>query len=98
MIKGQHLGGGRDWYSIYYLRLQNLLIHIINRLFAFFANLFIYFLFKLIRVCLLHNFKVGSVEEARKAVDVGVDAIIVQGLEAGGHVRGKVSPVLCSVA
>lgn len=79
--------------------LQNLLIHIINRLFAFLLiYLFIYFLFKLIRVCLLHNFKVGSVEEARKAVDVGVDAIIVQGLEAGGHVRGKVSPVLCSVA
>lgn len=79
--------------------LQNLLIHIINRLFAFLLiYLFIYFLFKLIRVCLLPNFKVGSVEEARKAVDVGVDAIIVQGLEAGGHVRGKVSPVLCSVA
>ncbi|XP_059648044.1 uncharacterized protein LOC132294267 isoform X1 [Cornus florida] len=33
--------------------------------------------------------QVGSFEEARKAVDVGVDAIIVQGLEAGGHVIGQ---------
>ncbi|CAN8264416.1 unnamed protein product [Cochlearia groenlandica] len=33
--------------------------------------------------------QVGSVEEARKAVAAGVDAIIVQGHEAGGHVIGK---------
>ncbi|KAA8545620.1 hypothetical protein F0562_020404 [Nyssa sinensis] len=33
--------------------------------------------------------QIGSFEEARKAVEVGVDAIIVQGLEAGGHVIGK---------
>ncbi|XP_023511402.1 uncharacterized protein LOC111776237 [Cucurbita pepo subsp. pepo] len=33
--------------------------------------------------------QVGSVEEASKAVDVGVDAIIVQGREAGGHVIGQ---------
>lgn len=33
--------------------------------------------------------QVGSVEEARKAIDVGVDAIIVQGREAGGHVIGQ---------
>ncbi|PON89629.1 Nitronate monooxygenase [Trema orientale] len=33
--------------------------------------------------------QVGSVEEAKKAVDVGVDAIIVQGREAGGHVIGQ---------
>ncbi|CAA7015091.1 unnamed protein product [Microthlaspi erraticum] len=33
--------------------------------------------------------QVGNVEEARKAVAVGVDAIIVQGHEAGGHVIGK---------
>ena len=32
--------------------------------------------------------QVGSVEEARRAVDVGVDAVIAQGFEAGGHVRG----------
>ncbi|KAL0365164.1 UNVERIFIED_CONTAM: putative nitronate monooxygenase [Sesamum angustifolium] len=35
------------------------------------------------------NTKVGSFEEAKKSVDVGVDAVIVQGLEAGGHVIGQ---------
>jgi NAD(P)H-dependent flavin oxidoreductase YrpB (nitropropane dioxygenase family) len=30
----------------------------------------------------------GSVEEARRAWDVGADGVIVQGVEAGGHVRG----------
>jgi NAD(P)H-dependent flavin oxidoreductase YrpB (nitropropane dioxygenase family) len=35
--------------------------------------------------------EIGSVEQAKQAVDAGVDAIIVQGLEAGGHVLGKVS-------
>ena len=41
----------------------------------------------------LHVFlmEIGSVEQAKQAVDAGVDAIIVQGLEAGGHVLGKVS-------
>ncbi|KAJ4836373.1 hypothetical protein Tsubulata_024131 [Turnera subulata] len=33
--------------------------------------------------------QVGSLEDARKAVDAGVDAIIVQGREAGGHVIGQ---------
>ncbi|KAL9272793.1 putative nitronate monooxygenase [Drosera capensis] len=33
--------------------------------------------------------QVGSVEEARKSIEVGVDAIIVQGREAGGHVIGQ---------
>ncbi|CAL1352630.1 unnamed protein product [Linum trigynum] len=33
--------------------------------------------------------QVGTVEGARKAVDAGVDAIIVQGREAGGHVIGQ---------
>ncbi|KAL0357059.1 UNVERIFIED_CONTAM: putative nitronate monooxygenase [Sesamum calycinum] len=33
--------------------------------------------------------QVGSFEEAKKSVDVGVDAVIVQGLEAGGHVIGQ---------
>lgn len=32
----------------------------------------------------------GSVEEARAAYDAGADAVIVQGVEAGGHVRGSV--------
>jgi nitronate monooxygenase len=31
--------------------------------------------------------QVGSVAEARKAVEVGVNAIIAQGMEAGGHVK-----------
>ena len=30
----------------------------------------------------------GSVDEARMAVDEGADGVIVQGVEAGGHVRG----------
>lgn len=33
--------------------------------------------------------QVGSFQEAKKAADVGVDAIIVQGHEAGGHVIGQ---------
>ncbi|CAI0375810.1 unnamed protein product [Linum tenue] len=33
--------------------------------------------------------QVGTVEGARKAVEAGVDAIIVQGREAGGHVIGQ---------
>ncbi|NYJ03944.1 NAD(P)H-dependent flavin oxidoreductase [Petropleomorpha daqingensis] len=32
--------------------------------------------------------QVGSVEEARAAADAGCDVVTVQGLEAGGHVRG----------
>ena len=35
--------------------------------------------------------QVGSLDEAAAAADAGVDAIIVQGVEAGGHVRGTVS-------
>ncbi|MBA3551298.1 MAG: nitronate monooxygenase [Actinobacteria bacterium] len=31
--------------------------------------------------------QVGSVEEGKSAADAGVDAVIAQGLEAGGHVR-----------
>jgi nitronate monooxygenase len=37
---------------------------------------------------------VGDVEEARRAVDAGADAIIAQGWEAGGHVRGKVATMV----
>ncbi|KAF5733350.1 putative 2-nitropropane dioxygenase precursor [Tripterygium wilfordii] len=33
--------------------------------------------------------QVGGVEEAREAINAGVDAIIVQGREAGGHVIGQ---------
>ena len=37
---------------------------------------------------------VGSVDEARRAVDAGVDVIIAQGWEAGGHVRGHVTSLV----
>jgi len=33
---------------------------------------------------------VGSAEEARRAVDAGVDVVVAQGLDAGGHVWGGV--------
>lgn len=39
-------------------------------------------------VKVLHQ--VGSVEEALKAAEAGVDAIIAQGIEAGGHVQSQV--------
>ena len=35
--------------------------------------------------------QVGSLDEARHAAAVGVDTVIVQGIEAGGHVRGHTS-------
>jgi nitronate monooxygenase/enoyl-[acyl-carrier protein] reductase II len=35
--------------------------------------------------------QVGSVEEAKAAAHAGVDAVIAQGIEAGGHVRGTTS-------
>src|SRR5689334_9963047 len=34
--------------------------------------------------------QVGSVDEARQARAAGADAVIVQGVEAGGHVRGTI--------
>jgi len=37
--------------------------------------------------------QVGSVEEAKAAAAAGVDAIVAQGFEAGGHVRGTTSLV-----
>ncbi|HET9081739.1 MAG TPA: nitronate monooxygenase [Trebonia sp.] len=47
----------------------------------------------------LAAWQVGSLAEARAAADAGCDFIIVQGTEAGGHVRGQVSllPLLESV-
>jgi NAD(P)H-dependent flavin oxidoreductase YrpB (nitropropane dioxygenase family) len=39
----------------------------------------------------LHVHTVGSAEEARRAVDAGVDVIVAQGWEAGGRVRGEVT-------
>jgi nitronate monooxygenase len=34
--------------------------------------------------------QIGSLDEARTAADAGCDLVIVQGIEAGGHVRGTV--------
>lgn len=34
--------------------------------------------------------QVGSVAEARRAAACGADAIVAQGIEAGGHIRGRV--------
>lgn len=39
----------------------------------------------------LHLHTVGSAAEARAAVDAGVDVIVAQGWEAGGHVWGEVA-------
>jgi NAD(P)H-dependent flavin oxidoreductase YrpB (nitropropane dioxygenase family) len=38
--------------------------------------------------------QVGSVQAARKAAAAGVDLIIAQGVEAGGHVAGEVSTLV----
>ena len=37
----------------------------------------------------LAAWQVGSVDEARSAVDAGCDFVVAQGTEAGGHVRGE---------
>jgi NAD(P)H-dependent flavin oxidoreductase YrpB (nitropropane dioxygenase family) len=39
----------------------------------------------------LHLHTVGSVEEAEQAVRAGVDVVVAQGWEAGGHVRAQVT-------
>jgi nitronate monooxygenase len=36
-------------------------------------------------------YTVGNAEDARRAVDAGVDIVVAQGWEAGGHVRGTVA-------
>jgi NAD(P)H-dependent flavin oxidoreductase YrpB (nitropropane dioxygenase family) len=38
----------------------------------------------------LASWQIGSFMEAQKAVDAGCDFIVAQGIEAGGHVRGKI--------
>jgi nitronate monooxygenase len=47
----------------------------------------------------LAAWQVGSVDEARTAVDAGCDLVVVQGHEAGGHVRGEQAllPLLAAV-
>jgi len=42
--------------------------------------------------------QVGSVEAAVRAEQRGVDVIIAQGIEAGGHVAGEVSIMVHMVA
>jgi NAD(P)H-dependent flavin oxidoreductase YrpB (nitropropane dioxygenase family) len=39
----------------------------------------------------LVSWQIGSPEEARAAKDAGCDLIVVQGIEAGGHIRGRMS-------
>lgn len=41
---------------------------------------------------------VGSAEEARRVVDLGVDAVVAQGVEAGGHVWGQVATMVLTPA
>jgi nitronate monooxygenase len=36
----------------------------------------------------LASWQVGSLEEARAAAEAGCDVVVVQGTEAGGHIRG----------
>jgi nitronate monooxygenase len=47
----------------------------------------------------LAGWQVGSAAEARAAVDAGCDLVVAQGVEAGGHVRGRVGllPLLAAV-
>ena len=47
----------------------------------------------------LASWQVGSLDEARAAADAGCDVVVVQGTEAGGHVRGHspLRPLLESV-
>ncbi len=44
----------------------------------------------------INGWQVGSVDEARAAVDAGCHYVVAQGIEAGGHVRGTV-PLLSLV-
>jgi nitronate monooxygenase len=38
----------------------------------------------------LASWQVGSLDEARAAADAGCDVVVVQGTEAGGHIRGQI--------
>jgi NAD(P)H-dependent flavin oxidoreductase YrpB (nitropropane dioxygenase family) len=51
------------------------------------------------RVAPVVGWQAGSVDEARAAVDAGCDYVVVQGVEAGGHVRGDegLNPLLLKV-
>jgi NAD(P)H-dependent flavin oxidoreductase YrpB (nitropropane dioxygenase family) len=39
----------------------------------------------------LHLHTVGTAEEARRVIDAGVDVVVAQGWEAGGHIWGQVA-------
>lgn len=41
---------------------------------------------------------VGSADEARRMVDLGVDAVVAQGVEAGGHVWGEIGTMVLTPA
>ena len=47
----------------------------------------------------LANWQVGSLDEALAATEAGCDVLVVQGIEAGGHIRGhsELRPLLDSV-
>ena len=47
----------------------------------------------------LAGWQVGSAAEARAAVEAGCDLVVAQGVEAGGHVRGRIGllPLLAEV-
>jgi nitronate monooxygenase len=42
----------------------------------------------------LVSWQVGSLGEARTAVDAGCDFVVAQGIEAGGHVRGSIGVLM----
>lgn len=46
----------------------------------------------------LHLHTVGTVDEARRAVAAGVDVVVAQGWEAGGHVTGRVATMALTPA
>jgi nitronate monooxygenase len=39
----------------------------------------------------LASWQIGSRQEAKAAVDAGCDIIVAQGIESGGHIRGRIS-------
>jgi len=62
---------------------------------------------EIIKQCRDHGIQiihqVGTKRDAEQALEVGVDVLIVQGVEAGGHVRGKASlfgllPEICALS
>jgi len=46
----------------------------------------------------LHLHTIGTADEGRRAVDAGVDVVVAQGWEAGGHVTGRVTTMALTPA